>query len=72
LPDAYAGREVDDGIDSLKCAGDRVGIADVARNELDVIVEIVRSAPLFAVDLRLQIVEDADMVTTLKECVGEM
>jgi hypothetical protein len=57
---------VKDGIDAVEGFGYCFGIADVTGVELDFGVEVIGTAAVIAVYLRIQIVKDADSVTALK------
>ena len=63
---------MDDAVDTVERPFDGGGVADVAADELDVVVEVVGTAVLVAVDLRIEIVEDPNAITVLEEPVGEM
>jgi hypothetical protein len=62
---------VDDCVDPLDGPCDRVGVADVADEELDLRAEVF--GPLGArVDLRREVVERADAVAVREQFVGEV
>jgi len=60
---------MDDGVDAVEPAPDRILVANVAGEELDAAREI-RRRPV--VDLRMQRVERANAVAARKQLVGEM
>ena len=71
LADADARGEVDHRVDALERAADDLGVADVARNELDLGVEVV--GPLrVAVHLLDQHVESAHGIPRSQQLVGEV
>src|SRR2546426_10871368 len=59
LPDPDPGREVYDRVDAVDGPRDRVGIANVADEQLDLGTEVLRPLPA-AVHLRREVVEHAD------------
>jgi glycosyltransferase involved in cell wall biosynthesis len=61
---------VKDGLDSGECAIQRNLVADVGLNELCFTIQIGRRA--MVVDLRFQVVQDADVVALGKESVNQM
>src|SRR5687767_10627361 len=73
---------VPDGVDAFDRAADGVGVADVAVDQLDVLVEVPRplavaparacACATAAVDLRAQEVERADLVVVSEQFVGEV
>ena len=62
---------MDDGVDPVECAAERVAVADVADDELDVLVEIV-GALAGRVDLRVEAVERANLVAAREQPVREV
>jgi hypothetical protein len=60
------------GVDAVECARDRVGIADVAGDQLDIVIEVIGTALVVAVDLRIEVIKYADSVAALQEGVGQM
>ena len=63
---------MEDRVDAVERALDRVGVADVAADQLHVGVEIVGAAPRFAVNLGIEIVEDPNFAAALQKRVGQM
>ena len=59
LADADLGREMNDGVDTVQCPGNRAGVADVALHTLGIGVKVLRPAAI-AVHLRDQAIEHAD------------
>jgi len=62
---------VDDGVDTVERAPDRLSIADVSDLELDVGREVVRASGAF-VNLRRQVVECAHAIPAREQLVGEV
>src|SRR5205085_1634748 len=72
LPDADACGEMKDGVDAVERAFDGGDIANVAGDELDVVIEIVGTALIGAVNLWIEIVENPDAITTAEEGISQM
>ena len=62
---------MDDGVDAVERAPDRVGVADVSDLELDVGREVVRASRAL-VHLRRQVVECAHAISAREQLVGEV
>jgi hypothetical protein len=63
LADAHGRGEVVDGVHAFEGLADGVGVADVADDQLDLVVEIVGAAGVLAVDLRAEVVQGTDPIT---------
>jgi hypothetical protein len=71
LTDADGGGEVDDGVDAVERVANRVVVANVAVDELDVLGEVGRSRGV-RMHLRIEAVERAHAMAFGKEAIGEM
>jgi hypothetical protein len=63
---------MEDAVDTAQRLTDGIRVADVSGDQLDLGVEIVGTAPLGPVYLRIEVVKDANAVTLLEECIGDM
>jgi hypothetical protein len=63
---------MDDGIDSIERAADLSPISHVADQNLDLRVEIGRKPTPLAMNLRIEIVEDANRVSLAYQLIGDM
>ena len=72
LADADGGGEVIHRVDAVERASDRIRVAHVAAEQLDVGVKIRGPPGIGAVHLRRQIVERADAMSVPQQFVGEM
>jgi hypothetical protein len=63
---------MEDSIDVLKGAADVVRAPHVADTKINVGVEVGRSRSRVAMNLRRQIIEDADAVAVAQELIGEV
>jgi hypothetical protein len=63
---------MEDSVDALKGAADVVRAPHIADTKIDVRVEVRRARSRVAMDLRRQVVEDADAVAMTQELVGEV
>jgi hypothetical protein len=63
---------MEDGVDARERAPDVVGVADVTHPKLDVAAEVGRAGSVGTVNLRREVIEDADRVSVVKELIGEV
>src|ERR1700730_5462942 len=70
LADSDLGRLMEDRVDAVDGTRHEVGVGDVALQELDAVGKVPRAARM--VDLGNEAVDDAHVVTSLEECLGEM
>jgi len=72
LADADRGGEMDHGVDTLQSAPDDIAISYIADDQLGLAGEIRRPAAHGAVNLRRQVIENADAVTAIQQQIRKM
>jgi hypothetical protein len=72
LANANLRGEMDDGIDSIERAADLIPVAHVTDQNLDLRVEISRKLTRRAMNLRIEIVENANRVSLTDKLIGDV
>jgi hypothetical protein len=72
LADADPGREVEDGVDTLEGSANLVLVPHIADDEVDLVVQVIGRLATGPVNLRVEIVEGANVVTLREEEISQM
>jgi len=72
LPDAYGGGEVVDGVYVLQRLPSRYAVAYISSDQLDIWAEIWGALSVSSVNLRREVVQRSNVVTSAEQFVGEV